>query len=102
LDFERELIQTINAVRTSRDTDARNQLLRKYNQIATKNIYHVGLVSIPAAIVINKRFKNVPPGAPVLAYQWGEENVMRERLWVPKSEQGKAVELLPRTVPGIQ
>jgi peptide/nickel transport system substrate-binding protein len=59
-------------------------------------------VSIPAAIVINKRFKNVPPGAPVLAYQWGEENVMRERLWVPKSEQGKAVELLPRTVPGIQ
>jgi peptide/nickel transport system substrate-binding protein len=101
LDFEKELVQTLDAVRTNQDSKVRNELLRKYNQIATKNIYHVGLVSVPAAIVINKRFKNVPPGAPVLAYQWGEENIMRERLWVPKSEQGKAVELAPRVVPGI-
>jgi peptide/nickel transport system substrate-binding protein len=102
LDFEKELVGILDAVRTTQDSKMRNELLRKYNQVSTRNIYQVGLVSVPAAIVINKRFRNVPSGAPVLAYQWGEENIMRERLWVPRTEQARAVELLPKVLPGLQ
>ncbi|MEO1020634.1 MAG: ABC transporter substrate-binding protein, partial [Pseudomonadota bacterium] len=99
LPFEEELVEIVTNIRTEPDTEVRNELLREYNRVATDNIYNVGLITIPAALIINKRIKNVPPGTPVLAYQWSEDAVMRERFWVAEEEQ--LDELFPETLPGI-
>ena len=68
----------------SRTRAKRGELLNEYNHVFTENLYSVGLVTIPAALIVNKRFKNVPAGAPVLAYQWSEDNTLRERMWIAR------------------
>ena len=95
LPFENDLVDLIIQHQQVRRTpSARGELLRDYNRVFTENIYNVGLITIPAALIINKRIRNVPPGTPVLAYQWSEDNVMRERFWV--AEEDQLDELLPR------
>ena len=54
---------------------------------------------MPISLIINKRFKNVPAGAPVLAYQWSEDNTLRERLWIAEEDQGQVPELMPGVLP---
>ena len=54
----------------------------------------------PGALIINKRFANIPPGAPIFMYNWAEDSVMRERLWVPADQQGGNRELHAQTLPG--
>ncbi|SEQ94186.1 peptide/nickel transport system substrate-binding protein [Faunimonas pinastri] len=102
LPFEKQLVDIIGQIRTEVDPAKRNALLRDYDKVATENVYQVGLVAVPAAILINKRFHNVPPGTPVLAYGWGEDASMRERFWVAKQDQGKVSELAPKTLPGVK
>src|SRR5262249_41301679 len=78
LPFEPKLIDILNKVRTEPDGAKRAALLNDYNHIFTENVYNVGLVTVPAALITNKRFKDVPAGAPVLAWQWSEDNTIRE------------------------
>jgi peptide/nickel transport system substrate-binding protein len=89
-------------VRSEPNGSERNKLGRQYNKVFTENIYNIGLVQAPAALIINKRIKNLPPGTPVLAYNWAEDGAMRERFWVAKEDQGEVPELLPGTLPGIE
>jgi peptide/nickel transport system substrate-binding protein len=102
LPFEPELMDIITQVRSEPNGSERNELWRQYNKVFTENIYNIGLVQAPAALIINKRIKNLPPGTPVLAYNWAEDGAMRERFWVAKEDQGKVPELLPGTLPGIE
>lgn len=97
LDFEPELEALMTSVRTEPDPQKRAETFRAYNRIFTENVYNIGISTVPPALLMNKRFRNVPPGTPVLLYQWSEDNVMRERLWVPKDEQLQ--ELLPGVIP---
>ncbi len=99
LPFEETLVELITKIRIEPDIETRNEMLREYNRVFTDNIYNVGLITIPAALLINKRIKNVPPGTPVLAYQWSEDAVMRECFWVAEGDQIQ--ELFPETLPGI-
>lgn len=101
LPFEKEMIDILGKIRTEPDGAKRAALLNDYNRIFTENVYNVGLVTIPAALIINKRFKDVPAGAPVLAWQWSEDNTLRERLWIAKEDQSQVPELMPGILPGV-
>ncbi len=100
LDFEPKLIDLVKRIRVENDTQKRIELFAEYNRLFTANIYDVGLITAAGAIVVSKRLQNIPPGTPVLAYQWGEVGVMRERLWSKKEDQ--LPELLPGRLPGVQ
>ena len=101
LPFEKDLIAILHKVRTEPDGAKRAELLNEYNHIFTENVYSVGLVTIPAALIVNKRFKDVPAGAPVLAWQWSEDNTLRERMWIAKEDQAQVPELMPGEMPGV-
>jgi peptide/nickel transport system substrate-binding protein len=47
----------------------------------------VGLSVYPGALIVNKRFANVAPGAPIFMYNWAEDNIIRERVYVPADKQ---------------
>ncbi|MBB3948879.1 ABC transporter substrate-binding protein [Aureimonas jatrophae] len=102
LPFETELVSLVRQIQREPDAGKRNALLRDFNRLQTENVYQIGLVSVPAALLIGKRLHNVPAGTPVLAYGWGEDGAMRERLFVPADQQGSVPELAPRTLPGVQ
>ena len=99
LPFEQQMIEILNKIRTEPDGAKRADLLNEYNHIFTENVYNVGLVTIPAALIVNKRFKDVPAGAPVLAWQWSEDNTLRERMWIAKEDQAQVPELMPGSLP---
>ncbi|MGG5575338.1 ABC transporter substrate-binding protein [Vibrio diazotrophicus] len=96
LPFEEQLVEIAHKIVLENDPVKQNQLVRELNRITTENIYHVGLVAYPGALLVNKRIKNVP-NAPIIAYQWAEDAVMRERFWVPKDKQ--ISELKPNQLP---
>ncbi|MCL6270506.1 ABC transporter substrate-binding protein [Sansalvadorimonas sp. 2012CJ34-2] len=100
LPFEQELVDVISRFTTETDPAKQAELMRQYNHIFTENVYSVGLVNVPGAMILNKRLKNVPKGTPILAYQWAEDATMRERFWVDKDLQKKQLfpEQLPHTV----
>lgn len=97
LDFEPELEALMTSVRNEPDPAKRAEIFREYNRIFTANVYSIGISTVPPALMMNKRIRNVPVGTPVLLYQWSEDNLMRERLWVPVSDQLN--QLLPGVVP---
>jgi len=99
LPFEQKMADTIRAFTAATDPDARKALMRTYQQLYTENVFGVGLTTYPGAIIINKRFRNVPQGTPIYMYNWAEDAVMRERLYVPEDLQ-KGLELFPGTLPG--
>jgi peptide/nickel transport system substrate-binding protein len=99
LDFEPKLIDLVKRIRVEADTQKRIALFGEYERLFTENVYDIGLISAAGAIVVSKRLQNIPPGVPVLAYQWGEVGVMRERLWSKKEDQ--LPELLPGRMPGV-
>jgi hypothetical protein len=43
----------------------------------------------------------VPAGAPVLAWQWSEDNTLRERMWIAKEDRALVPELMPGEMPGV-
>lgn len=101
LPVEEKLVATVNAFVASRDADERKALMQEYQKTFTENVYAVGLAQYPGALVINKRFSNVPSGTPIMMYNWAEDSVMRERLWVAEDKQnGGSRELHPKTLPG--
>lgn len=96
LDFEVELEAQYNAFVASNDATERAALARDMQKLMTENVYYVGTVQIPAALLVNKRVRNAHPGTPVFMYEWAEDGVMRERLWTPTDLQ--VDEILPGTV----
>ena len=99
LPFEQQLVDIVNAFIGSRDAAERQELMRQYQQVYTQNVYAAGLTAYPGALVINKRFANIPAGAPIFMYNWAEDNIIRERVFVPADAQADH-ELHPNTLPG--
>lgn len=97
--FEKELADTVNKFILSSDPQEQAALMKQYQKIYTTNVNTVGLVEYPGALIINKRFKNVPPGTPIYMFNWAEDSVMRERLYVPTADQGN-YELFKDELPG--
>ena len=97
--FEEELNAIITAFIATRDANERVELMKQYQQIYTQNVYGVGLTAYPGALIINKRFSNIPPGAPIFMFNWAEDNIIRERVWVATDLQSD-LELYPDSLPG--
>ena len=47
----------------------------------------MGLTAYPGALIVNKRFANIPLGAPIFMCNWAEDNIIRERVFVPADRQ---------------
>jgi peptide/nickel transport system substrate-binding protein len=99
MDFEQGLVDTVNKFIASSDSKERIELMKAYQKSATENVYTAGLTVYPGALIINKRFSNVAPGAPIFMYNWAEDNIIRERVYVAADKQSKN-ELFPDTLPG--
>jgi peptide/nickel transport system substrate-binding protein len=100
LPFEQELVDTINAFVATNDNAERTELMKQYQRIFTENVYSVGLTQYPGALIINKRFANIPAGAPIFMFNWAEDNIIRERVYVPEEAQ-QDLELHPQTLPDV-
>lgn len=98
LPFEQEMVDIVNAFIASRDAEERVSLMQRYQQVYTENVYGIGLTAYPGALIINKRFANIPEGAPIFMYNWAEDNIIRERVFVPEENQ-QDYELYPETLP---
>ncbi|MCT8158686.1 ABC transporter substrate-binding protein [Pseudoruegeria sp. SHC-113] len=98
LPFEEELVGIVNAFIGSRDAGERADLMKQYQKVFTENVYGIGLTAYPGALIINKRFANIPEGAPIFMYNWAEDNIIRERVFVPADAQ-RDYELHPNTLP---
>jgi peptide/nickel transport system substrate-binding protein len=99
LPWEQEMVDVVNRFIASRDPTERTELMKEYQRLYTENLYGIGLVNYPGALVINKRFANIPPGAPIFQFNWAEDNIIRERVFVPEDRQ-QDHELHPDTLPG--
>ncbi|RWK11300.1 MAG: ABC transporter substrate-binding protein [Mesorhizobium sp.] len=99
LPFEKDLVDIVNKFVTTQDNDQRAELMRKFQKISTENIYNVGLTEYPGALIINKRFSNIPQGTPIFMFNWAEDSIVRERVFVPADKQAK-YELYPEELPG--
>ncbi|MGV1836172.1 ABC transporter substrate-binding protein [Rhizobium rhizogenes] len=97
--FEKEMVDVVNKFTTSKDNDERVALMKQYQKLSTGHLYNIGLTEYPGALIINKRFSNVPPGTPIFMFNWAEDSIIRERLWVAADKQGK-YELFPQQLPG--
>ncbi len=96
--FEQELVDTINKFIASSDNAERAELMKTYQSLYTQNLYGIGLTQYPGALLINKRFANIPAGAPIFQFNWAEDNIIRERVFVPADKQSTN-ELHPDTLP---
>ncbi|NLS03672.1 ABC transporter substrate-binding protein [Rhizobium sp. P32RR-XVIII] len=97
--YEKELVDIINKFTATQDNDERVNLMKQFQKISTEHVYTVGLTEYPGALIINKRFSNIPEGTPIFMFNWAEDSVVRERLWVAADKQQK-YELFPEQLPG--
>ena len=97
--YEQQLVDAIKAFTGSRDPAAKVEAMKTWQKVYTENVTAVGLTSYPGALIINKRFANIPAGAPIFMYNWAEDNIIRERVFVPTDKQLGA-DLHPATLPG--
>ncbi|OCP35946.1 alpha-galactoside-binding protein [Ensifer sp. LC163] len=97
--FEQELVDIVNKFIASNDNDERADLMKQYQKVSTSNVDTVGLTEYPGALVINKRFSNIPSGAPIFMFNWAEDTIIRERVFVAADKQGD-YELFPEQLPG--
>lgn len=98
LPFEQEMVDLIGQFRKETDTQKAVDLVQHINHVFTENIYHIGLVTAPGALIVHKRIRNAG-NPPILAYQWAEDAAIRERFWIPKELQLKEQELFPGQLP---
>lgn len=96
LPFETELASLNETIVSTDDPRVSTRAAQQMQKILTENLYVVGLVQAPAALLVNKRIRNVHPGTPVFMYDWAEDGIIRERLWIPREQQ--ITELLPNTI----
>jgi peptide/nickel transport system substrate-binding protein len=97
--FEQQLVDVVNKFMTTQDSDQRTSLMKQYQKIYTENVNTVGLTEYPGALIINKRFSNVPQGTPIFMFNWAEDAIIRERMFVAADKQGK-YELFQQQLPG--
>lgn len=97
MDFEVEMVDAVNQIQATWDPVEAAEAAKVIQRNWTENVYTIGLVQAPAALLINKRVKNAHPGTPVFMFEWAEDGVVRERLWTPAGMQIN--ELLAGTVP---
>lgn len=95
-DFETEMVDAFNVINSTWDANEAAEAAKVIQKAWTENAYTIGLIQNPAAVLINKRIKNAHPGTPVFMFEWGEDAVIRERLWTPADQQ--IDELLEGTV----
>lgn len=99
LPYEEEMAATVKAFLAERDPAKRVELAKTYQKLYTENLDGIGLTAYPGALMVNKRFSNIPAGAPIFMYNWAEDNIVRERVFVAADKQIGA-ELHPNTLPG--
>jgi peptide/nickel transport system substrate-binding protein len=99
LDYEKDMVDTVNKFIATRDAAERAELMKHYQNVYTANLDGIGLTAYPGALIVNKRFANIPAGAPIFMYNWAEDNIIRERVFVPADKQIDA-ELHPDMLPG--
>ena len=97
--FEQDLVETVNKFIASSDDTERAELMKQYQKIATTNLDTIGLTEYPGALIINKRFANIPVGAPIFMFNWAEDTIIRERVFVPEDKRAD-FELFKETLPG--
>jgi peptide/nickel transport system substrate-binding protein len=97
--FEKDLVDIVNKFVSTQDNDQRAELMRKFQKISTENVYNVGLTEYPGALIVNKRFSNIPQGTPIFMFNWAEDSIIRERVFVKADKQAK-YELFPKELPG--
>lgn len=100
LPFEKEMVDVVDQFIASRDPAEQVDLIKKYQKLYTDNVYAIGLTQYPGALMINKRFANIPAGAPIFLFNWAEDNIIRERVFVPEDQQRPEYQLQPETLPG--
>lgn len=100
LPFEQQMVDVVNKFIGSHDSAERTDLMKQYQRLYTENNYGIGLTQYPGALIINKRFANIPTGAPIFMFNWAEDNIIRERVYVPKNKQHPEYELHPNSIPG--
>lgn len=96
LDFEVEIVEIINAFCLEPDFETRKELISRYIQLTTENVYHAGVIIGRYGLGLAKRFNNIPVGAPPFFYQWTWGNVIPEAVWVDPDEQLE--QIFPGTV----
>jgi peptide/nickel transport system substrate-binding protein len=99
LPYEQEMVDVINKFIATSDAAERVTLMKQYQKLFTENVNAVGLTQYPGALIVNKRFANIPVGTPIFMFNWAEDSVIRERLYVPADKQSTN-ELHPNTLPG--
>ena len=97
--FEQQLVDVVNKFISSQDKDERAELMKQYQKIYTANVNTIGLTEYSGALIINKRFSNIPSGAPIFMFNWAEDTIIRERVFVKADKQGD-YELFPEQLPG--
>ncbi|UCI19266.1 ABC transporter substrate-binding protein [Mesorhizobium sp. B2-1-8] len=97
--FEKDLVDIVNKFVSSADNDQRASLMRDFQKISTEHVYNIGLTEYPGALIINKRFSNIPQGTPIFMFNWAEDSIIRERVFVAADKQAK-YELFPEELPG--
>ncbi|WP_337267263.1 ABC transporter substrate-binding protein [Oryzifoliimicrobium ureilyticus] len=97
--FEKDLADIVSKFITSQDQNERVELMKKFQKVSTENINMVGLTEYPGALIINKRFSNIPEGTPIFMFNWAEDSIIRERVFVAADKQQK-YELFANTLPG--
>jgi peptide/nickel transport system substrate-binding protein len=97
--YETQLVAIVNKFISSQDNAERRDLMKQYQKIATENVDTIGLTEYPGALIINKRFSNVPVGAPIFMFNWAEDTIIRERMFVAADKQGD-YELFKNQLPG--
>lgn len=100
MEFESEMVAIVNKFTDSRDGAERVQLMKNYQKVYTENLYGIGLTQFPGALIVNKRFSNIPKGTPINMFNWAEDSIMRERVFVASDAQ-QDYELHPDSLPGL-
>ncbi|MER9368162.1 ABC transporter substrate-binding protein [Mesorhizobium sp. M0518] len=97
--FEKDLVDIVNKFVSTQDNDQRASLMKQFQKISTEHVYNVGLTEYPGALIVNKRFSNIPQGTPIFMFNWAEDSIIRERVFVAADKQAK-YELFPQELPG--
>lgn len=97
--FEKDLVDIVNKFVSTQDNDQRASLMKQFQKISTEHVYNVGLTEYPGALIVNKRFSNIPQGTPIFMFNWAEDSIIRERVFVAADKQAKD-ELFPEELPG--
>lgn len=97
LPFEQELIDIVEAYRSTFDPEERRALMFEYNRIFTENVYNLGVFVGRYGLGLTTRVKNVPPGTPAFMYTWVEDAILLDTLWTPVEDQ--LAQIRPDTIP---